>query len=267
MSSYFRDRYQGVGAIAAAAPAPRSAPAPSVGTFAQDARWGDPMLNLPRRARLGPQKRVLAAGPGGTVLVRSASLTRPAVMMSGVRRGRAPMSGLGLDDQGAGMHTAPQRLKGRGAGLRAQVAGMKPAAYVPPVAQIGAFATYAPLTPMPTGAGMTTRTPKTQIFPAPPPRIGTGIGQQPGTVLTGVPSPYGSGVTAPTATIGGGVAISPVLEEYEPPIDVGLQSETVSVQTYPAPAPSSTLFSTRNLLLLGGGALALYLLTRKRKNR
>lgn len=35
MSGYFRDRYQGVGAIAAAAPAPRSAPAPTFGRMAR----------------------------------------------------------------------------------------------------------------------------------------------------------------------------------------------------------------------------------------
>jgi hypothetical protein len=35
MSGYFRDRFQGVGAIAAARPAPRSAPAPSFGALAR----------------------------------------------------------------------------------------------------------------------------------------------------------------------------------------------------------------------------------------
>lgn len=264
MTTYFRDRYQGVGAIAAASPAPRSAPAPSLGggaTFAQDARWGDPMLNLPRRSRLGRNKRVLAAGPGGTVLVRGASLRRPAVMMSGLRS-RPGMAGLGLDDQGAGMHTSPNRLKARGAALRASVAGMKPAAYVPPVAQIGAFATYSPLTRQPSSG-----TPQVQIFPVgPPPRIGTGIGQRDGTVTVAEPSPYGPGVGSPVVSVGGGVAISPVLEEYEPPINVGAQGP-IDPLVVSVAQPASGM-STRTWLLLGSGAaLALYLLTRKRKNR
>lgn len=75
--SYFDDISQGVGAIAADAPAPRSAPAPMV---------DDPEYQASRRASVIGSRAVY---PG----VRALSVTgkRPPFIMSGVRPGRPPL--------------------------------------------------------------------------------------------------------------------------------------------------------------------------------
>lgn len=284
MSTYFTDRYQGVGAIAAAAPAPRSAPAPSVRPqFARDARQGDPMLNLGRQTRRYGRRRVL---PG--VFVVGETIARPDVLLSGVRRGAVPggRSDLGRINTGDGTDT-PGGTGGGGRppkpqprlGIRAQTAGMKYGAYVPPVAPIGTSVSITPLvvrssgisgggtvSGSTSGAGLTRspNSPHVQTYPAP--TIGTGIGQQSGTVLSSQPAPWtGGAMIDPTAQVGGGVAISPTTEEYEP-IDVGPQTEPGGILTYPAP-PAPRLNTTGKLLLVGGGALALYFLFLRKKRR
>lgn len=195
--SYTRARpIGGVGAIAATDP-----------TFSREARRGDPMLNLPRRTRLGAPSEVL---PG--VVVRSAALVRPAVLMSGVRPGQPPGGGYGrsgmgainLDERGHSGGSGGGGGGGRaGKGLDADVE--RRAVLLDDRADADASADL-----------------------------------------------HGRRVDA---------------DRRAPP-----SRKVPGVMTYPAP-PSTTVTSVtarstldaRTLLLLGGGALALYLLTRKRR--
>src|SRR3990167_3869728 len=199
MSTYFRERRpQGVGATAPAAPPPRSAPAPTIGstTFSREARRDDPMLNLPRRVRWGaPSDGEVLPG----VIVRSAALVRPAVLISGVRRGQPPGGGYGRTGMGAinleedghtGGGTAgggggrpPPPGRGSRLSASAQTAGMKPSAYVPPIAPLST-----------TVVAVSGRRPGFQTAPPRKPQIGAGIGQTPEVVITGAPpSPYRPG--------------------------------------------------------------------------
>jgi hypothetical protein len=102
-------------------------------------------------------------------------------------------------------------------------------------------------------------------YPAPSsaPQIGTGIGQQPGTVAPVAPSPYGAGVS-PTIGVADGVVTSPVIEEYGAPIDVGPQMEKTPIQTFPVPTKPAAISGTA-LLAIGGGALAFYYLFLKKR--
>lgn len=81
--SYFDDSYQGVGAIAAMAPAPKSAPAPSVGRMRAMTR-GMPrsVVRRPRVSRpIAPPKKVY---PG--VQVVKQSTTRAGIVLEGKRK-------------------------------------------------------------------------------------------------------------------------------------------------------------------------------------
>lgn len=272
MTTYFKDRYQGVGAIAAEAPAPRSAPAPSVGAFSREMRRADPMLALPRVARRG---RVGHPLPG--VITRRVGEVRPPVLLSGVRPGRAPrraiasLSELGLD--GPGMTTSPRRLTDLSRRLQSRLAAssLKPAAYVPPtaplvqiqpiVATVSSTMPARGITPLTGRAPATSTTGPGMLTYPKEPRIGTGIGQAPGPVVAIPPSPYGAGITAPTATVGSGVAIEPVLETFEPmpdwdPPPSGMTS---------VPVPSGGGVTVKPWMLLGGGALLLFFLTRRKR--
>lgn len=249
--SYFNDRFQGVGAIAAAAPAPRSAPAPSFGRELALLRRQDPELRLPLRTRYGRPREV---APG--VYVQAASTKRPPVLLSGLMPGRPPLSGTPVQHQdggGSGGHgrgggrTAPTGLRSSAASrassrLKANILS-KPSASVPPT-----------------------------VMKSPTVRIGYGIGQRPGLVVQATPSlppaPYGgatSNPVAPAGSAGAGYAVGPVLDEYDA-TDTEIQpvavDATAAVTATTAAAPSST----KSLFLpIAIGAGLLYLLTRKRK--
>jgi MYXO-CTERM domain-containing protein len=82
---YHQDIKEGVGAIAAAGPARRSAPAPMF------SRHDTPELRLPRVARA---YGVSQAAPG--VRIVRMGERRPAVLMSGVKPGRPPLGAINL---------------------------------------------------------------------------------------------------------------------------------------------------------------------------
>jgi hypothetical protein len=95
MSGYFRDRYQGVGAIAAAAPAPRSAPAPSFGRLARTGGGGVcPQGCFPLEDGTCDCPHV----SGGQVMQRRRRAAAPRVSRMG---GRA-MGAIQVDNEGGG---------------------------------------------------------------------------------------------------------------------------------------------------------------------
>jgi hypothetical protein len=79
--TYFDDSYQGVGAIAAAAPAPRSAPAPTVGRLVA----GSVPREIAGRPRVSvPLRRPKSVYPG--VRMTHQAVTRPGMVLSGKRK-------------------------------------------------------------------------------------------------------------------------------------------------------------------------------------
>lgn len=229
---YFQDSYQGVGAIAAAAPAPRSAPAPMFGVR------DNPELRFARRAvAVGAPVRAL---PG--VRIQRQTQTRPPFLLSGIRRGNPPTNRYGAVGDDVGRPRPP--IAGKVA-LRAAGAGLK-------ASSIGQ------------GRVMTAPPPRKSVSSLGPRTL---IGQPKGDVALTPPSVFGTAVAPPVQTVGTyGGGVGPTLDYNEGYNDGessgGGGGEAAAPAVDASAAKGGGLKNLGILALLAAGA---YALTRKNK--
>lgn len=252
--SYHRDRWQGAGAIAAAAPAPRSAPAPTI------------QPRQPRMPRLGGM-------PGPLGALASRLTTSTAMVPSTMLAPRTQQLGTFVQQIPPTMSYALQTTRAARpvmgvafhANLLSGTQGQNPVVVVPSSSGPGG-SPY--LGNVPTiGGGFHPKLPPVvthQPRPYALPQYGAQqIAPQPPPVIVGTPAGSGgSSATSPTTVdIGsGGSGISPTVDML--PIEEQLVPISPSAPVLPAPTTAPN--RTKLYLAIGGGALLLYWLFKKK---
>jgi hypothetical protein len=182
--TYFRDRYQGVGAIAADEPAPRSAPAPTVRGHAT------------RDYRATPEsRRVVRQALGMAALVPAISTSTPLYPSS-------PTGPLSEVEVRSIMGPRPTVSIGSGVGSQTITGIMTAPPPPPPVAGLSPIAPIVTAPPPPPSGGTSpVAPPVAPSTAAPPSMIGPSMPDG-----TSAPAPSSSSFLLPLLLVGGGAA-------------------------------------------------------------